>query len=67
MTLDQDDSMRRGSLLPGATVPAAPAAMVAAADRSGPAASPTEEALRSRAPGAAPAQPETVMSIGTLV
>ena len=54
MTLDQDDSMRRGSLLPRATaLPAAAAA--AAAARSGPAASPTEEALRSRAPGVAPA------------
>ena len=54
VTLDQDDSMRLGSLLPGATVfPAAAAA--AAAARSGPAASPTDEALRSRAPGVAPA------------
>ncbi len=51
VTLDQDDSMRRGSLLPGTT--AFPAA--AAAARSGPAASPTDEALRSRAPGVAPA------------
>ena len=58
VTLDQDDSMRRGSLVPAATVPATAAAAAAAA-RSGPAASPTEEALRSRAPGVAPAGART--------
>ena len=47
--------MRRGSLPPAAV--AAPAAAEAAtAARSGPMASPTEEALRSRLPGVAPAQ-----------
>ena len=53
--LDQAASGWRGSL-PGAAVPAAADAAAATAASSGPAASPTDEALRSRAPGVAPAQ-----------